>query len=139
MSAPGSGPPAGRVRGREAARVVDRDREHGAATVLVAGVVASMLLLLVGVLALARVQVARQEAQGAADLGSLAAAGALQHGAAPAEACARSTGVVGLNEAATVSCEVEGEEVVVSATVLVELGVFGTYDAVAHARAGPVR
>lgn len=114
------------------------DGERGGATVVVAGVIASMLLVLVAVLALAQVQVARHVAQGAADLGSLAAAGAIQRGVSPVEACAESGRVVLANRAVTATCEVDGEEVVVTATVSAALGALGTVETRASARAGPV-
>lgn len=133
--------PAARRAAPVACRPVPRvpDPEQGAATVLVAGIVAAALILLVGVLALARVQVARHEAQGAADLGSLAAAAALQRGATPAEACGAADRLVRANGARRSSCVVEQEEVVVRAEVAVELGVLGRHDSFATARAGPQR
>jgi secretion/DNA translocation related TadE-like protein len=103
----------------------------------VAGILAGAFVLLVAVLALASVLSARHTAQGAADLGSLAAAQAIQRGAGEAEACGEADRVVRDNEAHLASCRIEGEEVVLDVTVPVDLGAFGAREATASARAGP--
>ncbi|SJM51513.1 hypothetical protein CZ771_04825 [Actinomycetales bacterium JB111] len=102
-----------------------------------AGILAGAFVLLIAILALASVQSARHTAQGAADLGSLAAAQAIQRGAGESEACGQADRVARVNEAYLASCSVEGEEVVLTVTVPVNLGVFGAREASASARAGP--
>lgn len=114
------------------------DHEHGGISVLAAGILGAAFVLMVAVLALAAVQAARHIAQGAADLGSLAAAQALQLGADGPTACGRAERVVADNEGHLADCRIEGEEVVLDVTVPVHLGALGAHEAVASARAGPV-
>lgn len=78
-------------------------RERGAGAVMVLGIVAAVLLLGVGLAALASAQHARGAAQVAADLGALAGAAALRDGY---DECARASAVVDRNGAETTSCTV---------------------------------
>ncbi len=110
--------------------------ERGAATVaaclaLTALLAATLLFLQVGV-----VVVARHRAQAAADLGALAAAGALT---AEADACSRARDLGQRMRVRVRSCTIAGWDVTVVAEVTASLGPLGTPDVRAVARAGPVQ
>lgn len=81
--------------------------------------------------------VARHRAQGAADLGALAAATSVMWG--DGEPCERARVIVGRQEGAArmTSCALDGEDAVVSVVVDVRLGRWGVREATAQARAGP--
>ncbi|WP_067903279.1 Rv3654c family TadE-like protein [Nocardia vaccinii] len=109
--------------------------ERGAATVaaclaLTALLAATLLFAQVGV-----VIVARHRAQAAADLGALAAAGALT---AETDACAPARDLAQRMRVRVRSCTVVGWDVTVVAEVTASLGPLGTPDVRAVARAGPV-
>jgi secretion/DNA translocation related TadE-like protein len=112
-----------------------RNRDRGAATVLVVGVVAVVLVLTSGALMLASVVVASHHARLAADLASLAAAAALQDDGDTGRACASASQVARANGAALQSCSSTVGAVV---TVLVTVdAALWPLPAVARSRAGP--
>ena len=110
--------------------------ERGAASILALSVVAVVLVLTMGGLVVASVVVASHRARVAADLGSLAAASAMQDGADSAQACAVAQQVVRANDAATQSCSSLGADVDLRVTVRARLW---PAPATARARAGPQR
>lgn len=127
----------GPARGRDGAA----GRDAGAGSVLVLGLVAVLVVLGLGVGALAGAQHARGVAQTAADLGALAGARslALPGGLRAAEgsglatqACELAEQVVHRNDAEPLGCEVDGDVVTVTAGRRGALGL-----ARARARAGP--
>ncbi|GAA1848112.1 Rv3654c family TadE-like protein [Myceligenerans crystallogenes] len=123
----------GRGAGRPAS---GPDQERGAGAVMVLGIIGAVLLLTLGLAALAAAQHARGAAQAAADLGALAGAAALRDGY---DECARASAVVGRNGAETTSCTVPAAGVVrVEARTAVGLpGAFSSPGAAhAAARAG---
>ncbi|WP_420113897.1 Rv3654c family TadE-like protein [Pseudactinotalea sp.] len=115
-----------------------RDRERGAATVLLVAVVAVALILAVGAVALAHAAHARGTAQAAADLAAIAAAQAAQRpGSDP---CAVASRVVAANDARLQGCAFEADgHVQVTVVVAVEPVKGWRTTATAAARAGPVR
>jgi secretion/DNA translocation related TadE-like protein len=96
---------------------------------LTALLAATLLFVRVGV-----VVVARHRAQAAADLGALAAAGALTTGS---DSCARARDIGQRMRVRVRSCTVTGWDVTVVAELTVALGPLGTPDVRASARAGP--
>ncbi|WP_435738450.1 Rv3654c family TadE-like protein [Cellulosimicrobium sp. PMB13] len=126
------------MRGRPGGHGPDaRDRERGAGTVLVLGIVACLLVVLVALGGLAQAQAARGRAQAGADLAALAAATALRDGWEP---CGRARETAGRNGVRVVACAETGAgsvrvDVVSGPTVSV-LGV-ALGEATAAARAGP--
>ncbi|PFG20695.1 Rv3654c family TadE-like protein [Serinibacter salmoneus] len=105
--------------------------ERGSGTVLVVGLLGVAAALLIPLVLLASIAGARATAQGAADLAAIAGATAWHDhgGGAP---CAVAGRVLVEHGAYLVSCEVSGEDVVVTAAVPTRVG-----DARATARAGP--
>jgi secretion/DNA translocation related TadE-like protein len=94
-----------------------------------------MLLLVGAVLGVAEAMVARHRtAQSAADLGALAAAGALQRGTDP---CGAAADVVTANGAHLTSCTVSGPDVVLAVEVAGPGWLGARADLTARARAGP--
>ena len=110
--------------------------ERGAASILALSVVAVVLVLTMGGLVVASVVIASHRARVAADLGSLAAASAMQDGADSAQACAVAQQVVRANGAAAQSCSSMGADVELRVTVRARLW---PEPATARARAGPQR
>ena len=113
--------------------------ERGSATVLALGVVGAVLVLLAGGVAVGGAVRAAHQAQASADLASLAAAVALQQGAAPEAACRRAAEMAGANGADVRACSPAADESI-SVRVSVDLpdplgGLPGS--ATATARAGP--
>ncbi|MGY4645409.1 Rv3654c family TadE-like protein [Cellulomonas sp. URHB0016] len=126
------------------------DREQGSGTVLLLGVVAVVLMLGVALSLLVSAQVARAQAQSAADLAALAGAGAMQDAtsglgavaaasaagtAAGAEPCAVAAEVARRNGARLATCDDEGGGVL--AVDARRSAAWGT--ASARARAGPLQ
>jgi secretion/DNA translocation related TadE-like protein len=110
------------------------DRERGAGTVLLLGVVAVVLLCTVGLAALGAAQHARARAQSAADLAALAGAAAHRAGLG---ACDTASASAGRHDATLVAC-VPGDDGTVTVTVSVAAtGPTSLGDATARARAGP--
>ena len=112
--------------------------EDGHATVLGAFVVAALAAVLVMVIYVGGAVLARHRAQSAADLSALAAA--IDHVAGETNPCAAAQDLTRRqgSGAELVGCRTDGDDVVVTVRVPVELGSFGTSDATAAARAGPV-
>ncbi|WP_264029431.1 Rv3654c family TadE-like protein [Cellulosimicrobium sp. SH8] len=113
------------------------DEERGAGTVLVLGIVAAVLVLALGLAALAHAQAARGAAQTGADLAALAAATAARDGWDP---CGRAREVAARNAAAVTTCAEQGGGVVrvdVASTAGVTVLGVALGGATAAARAGP--
>lgn len=110
--------------------------ERGSATVAGACAIAALAGLVVLVLYVGAAVAARHHAQSAADLASLAAASALMLG--EADPCAQAELIARRMEVVLASCSPDGEDVVVSVDVPVDLGLLGNRPARAMARAGPV-
>lgn len=109
------------------------DGERGAGTVLMLGIAAVVITLALALAALGAAQQTRGIAQGAADLGALAGATALQQGR---DACKTARETVTRNHAQLASCTPE-EAGVVGLTVTKSVaGPLGG-EAEARARAGP--
>lgn len=79
--------------------------------------------------------IARHRAQAAADLGALAAAGALIAG--PDAACAQAAAIASAMRTTVAQCRVDGLDVVLTVHAEVRLGRWGIGPATAVARAGP--
>jgi secretion/DNA translocation related TadE-like protein len=110
----------------------ERSADRGAATVWVVGGIAIVMFVMTGVYWLCGAVVARHEAEGAADLGALAAAVTAVDG--EAAACAEARWVVERMGAVLRSCRLSGWDALVEADVA--YAPFGS--AAARARAGPV-
>ena len=110
-----------------------RGDERGAAVVLFLGL--SALLVLVAAVSAGTVAIvfAHRRAQTAADLGALAAAGALQAGSDPCAAAAR---IVGRQRATLTDCVPRGVTVVIATAVSLPAALGGA-EVRARARAGP--
>lgn len=119
----------GARRGR-AVRGVHDDR--GAGTVLVLGLVAVVVVLVLGTAALVGAVVTRGSAQSAADLAALAAAASLQRGAA--DPCSGASEVAERNGAQVEACRCAPDR---SCTVSTTLATATGAAARATARAGP--
>lgn len=112
--------------------------DTGHSTVLGAFVIAAFAAVLVMVIYVGGAVLARHRAQSAADLSALAAAIAHVAGEVNPCAAARDLAARQRSGAELVGCRIDGDDVVVTVRVPVELGNFGTNDAIAQARAGPV-
>ncbi|MGC4933433.1 Rv3654c family TadE-like protein [Gordonia sp. DT30] len=112
--------------------------ERGYATVAAAGLIVGLVSVLIMLVYVGAAVVARHRAQSAADIAALAAAVDQISGG---DACPTATTVVAQQRtgARLRHCRVGGEDVIVEVVVPIELGVFGSRDAVASARAGPVQ
>ena len=110
--------------------------DRGAASVLAVAMLAVLMAVAVAVAQLGAAVAARHRAQSAADLAALAGAVRLDGG--QVTACAMAEAVVTGMHARSTGCTVQGLDVVVSVTVPVNLGRWGTGTAQARARAGPV-
>lgn len=109
--------------------------ERGAATVAACLALTALLAATLLIGEIGAVIVARHRAQAAADLGALAAAGALSAG--PGDACAQAR-EIGLRMRVRVhTCAVAHWDVTVVAEVCASLGPFGAQVVRATARAGP--
>lgn len=112
------------------------ERERGAATVLVVAMAAVLCFVTVGLAAAGGLVVAQRRAQAAADLASLAAAGALSdHGSG----CDAAASVAERNRATLVSCVVDGQEATVTVIVPGPRWPGRRVEVTAQARAGPGR
>lgn len=107
------------------------------------GVTVTACLALLGVFAavvlIGQIEVAvagRHRLQSAADLGALAAAGALDGGTVAG--CGRAGDIAGRMGARLVGCEVRGWDVTVTVEARISLGPVGAWDVRAAARAGPM-
>ncbi|MCK8612983.1 Rv3654c family TadE-like protein [Gordonia sp. C13] len=111
--------------------------DQGNATVLGAFAIAALAAVLVMVIYVGAAVLARHRAQSAADLSALAAAA--DHVAGESDPCtaARAVAAAQRPSAEVVSCRLDGDDVLVSVRVPVDLGSFGVRAATASARAGP--
>ncbi|MGJ0120006.1 Rv3654c family TadE-like protein [Williamsia sp. MIQD14] len=109
--------------------------EQGMATVLGACVIAAMVALIVGVSWFGAAVVARHRAQSAVDLAALAAA--QRWILALDDPCGAARSVAAETRVRITLCRTDGDDVVVTGSVDIDLGPFGARTAVADARAGP--
>ncbi|ATD69269.1 MULTISPECIES: Rv3654c family TadE-like protein [Gordonia] len=112
--------------------------DQGNATVLGAFAIAALAAVLIMVIYVGAAVLARHRAQAAADLSALAAAADHVAGESDPCAAARTLAATQRPSAEVVSCRIDGEDVLVSVRVPVDLGRFGMRSAGASARAGPV-
>ncbi len=109
--------------------------DAGGMTVLAACALTALLVVVIACVQVGSAVSGRHQAQSAADLSALAAAGALDRGTA--DACGAAREVVGRMRGELTGCVVEGWDVVATVKITLPLGRFGLRDAVAAARAGP--
>lgn len=103
---------------------------------LALGIVAALMSLTVAAMLVLAAMQARAVAQGAADLGALAAAQSLQAGSATP--CLTGARVVAANHGSLTACEVAGEHVVLTVRAAAPAGSLGPdLVATARAHAGP--
>jgi secretion/DNA translocation related TadE-like protein len=107
--------------------------ERGAAVVLFLGLSAVLVLVAAVSTGTIAILLAHRRAQVAADLGSLAAAAALQAGVDP---CASAARIVGRQRAGMTACVTQGSSVVVATSVSLPASLGGAH-VEARARAGP--
>ena len=112
-----------------------RVRDGGAATVLVVGLVAALLVLTAGALVIASAVVASHRARVAGDLAALAGAAALQDSADGGRACAVAQGVARANGAVLQGCSSAGDGII-TVRVTVDAALWPR-PASARSRAGP--
>ncbi|WP_439031396.1 Rv3654c family TadE-like protein [Gordonia terrae] len=112
--------------------------ESGNATILGAFGIAALAAVLVLVIYIGGAVLARHRAQSAADLAALAAA--VEHVGGGADPCRSARDLAGKQQppADLVECRTDGDDVVVTVRIPVDLGGFGIRAATAQARAGPV-
>ncbi|WP_405149356.1 flp pilus-assembly TadE/G-like family protein [Nocardia salmonicida] len=110
--------------------------DAGGATVFVCVALAGLICLTLSVGQVGGVVVARHRAQGAADLGALAAAEVLAEGAE--KGCGEAGEIARRMGVRVRRCVVAQWDVVVEVEANVSAGVFGVRTAQASARAGPV-
>lgn len=108
--------------------------ERGSATPLAVGLLGVVLFVGAALGVVAAVVATHRSAQAAADLASLAGAGALQR---QADACAAAARVADANGAALEDCSVAGEDVTVTVRVTGPHWLGQVADLRAEARAGP--
>lgn len=117
-------------------RAILRDDE-GSGTIYGLGIMGAVLALFILVTALIQAQTASGQARLAADLAALGGATASNSTQAQMDACAVASQVAASNSATLVSCELIGEDVLVSTAV--DSTILGIpRQATARARAGPV-
>jgi len=116
-----------------------RQGDRGSGTIAAVGAAGVVLIGLTGGLALASAVHASHRARAVADLAALAAASALQRGAAPAGACGQALQVARSNGAGLRGCAVRDDlSAVVEVSSVVTLAMPGLpTEATARARAGP--
>ncbi len=112
------------------------DSDRGGATVLGCVAVTALIAVTLMIAQVGAVVVARHRVQAAADLGALAAAGALVAGTEVA--CAEAEEVVHLMSSGMRGCEVAEWDAVITAEGNVPIGLFGHRSVRAVARAGPL-
>lgn len=115
------------------------DREQGAGTVLVLGIIGVIASVTITLTLLGGALVAAHHARTAADMGSVGAARMLQVDDDTARACSQAALLVEANGAHLRGCQREGADVRVTASVATPavLRAFGHREAVAVANAGP--
>jgi secretion/DNA translocation related TadE-like protein len=107
---------------------------QGATTVVALGLVGLLLVVAAVATGTTAIVLAHRRAQVAADLASLAAAGALQAGTDP---CGSAAAIAARHDADLTGCRVDGFDVVVTTGVTLPPALGGRA-VVARARAGPV-
>jgi len=112
-----------------------RAGSRGSATVVMLGVIASVLILTVAGLLLASAVLASHRARTAADLAALAAAAGLMRGESASAACESAAQVAAINHGRMQQCITSGTQVRLSVAVIA--GVKGVGVASARSRAGP--
>lgn len=122
------------MRGALGIRRRSRD-QRGSTTVVMLGVIASVLMLTITGLMLASAVLASHRARAAADLGALAAAGVLMRGGPVIAACESAAQVAARNHGRLLACIASGTEV--RLRVAVVAGLTGVGVAGARSRAGP--
>lgn len=110
-------------------------KARGSVTVVMVGVIASLLILTISGLLLASAVLASHRARAAADLAGLAAAGVLMRGGSGVAACDLAAQVAAMNHGRIADCLASGTEVQLKVAVLA--GVKGVGVATARSRAGP--
>ncbi|KAA0024447.1 Rv3654c family TadE-like protein [Antrihabitans cavernicola] len=110
--------------------------ERGGATVFAACAMCGLLVVALLIVQFGAAVSARHNAQSAADLAALAAAGELDRG--DEAACTAASAVADRMHVRVRSCEVQSWDAVVTVVGRVLLSTFGAKDVVAVARAGPV-
>jgi secretion/DNA translocation related TadE-like protein len=110
-------------------------RSRGSVTVVMVGVIASLLILTISGLLLASAVLASHRARAAADLAGLAAAGVLMRGGPGVAACDLAAQVAAMNHGRMEDCIAAGTEVQLRVGVLA--GLKGVGVATARSRAGP--
>ncbi|WP_199849819.1 Rv3654c family TadE-like protein [Blastococcus sp. Marseille-P5729] len=110
--------------------------DRGSGTFYVASAITILSAVVAGVVLVGKAHAAHARAAAAADLAALAAAQVLLDGAG--DPCGRAGAIAQRNRAVVDACLIDGETVVVTASVPVELGGLGVLSATARARAGPV-
>jgi secretion/DNA translocation related TadE-like protein len=113
-----------------------RERDRGAATVMVLAIGLVVIAAGLGGAAIGAARVGRHQAQAAADLGALAGAARVIEG--PDVACATAARLVAANGAGMSACEVAGWDVIVRVEIAVMIKPGPVRYAHAAARAGPV-
>ncbi|WP_197514881.1 Rv3654c family TadE-like protein [Mycobacterium sp. 852013-50091_SCH5140682] len=109
--------------------------DAGSASVLAAAMIGVLVTFTAAGASLGAAVIARHRAQAAADLGALAAAGALIAG--PDAACRQAATVASAMRTTVAQCRVDGLDVVLTVHAEVRLGRWGIGPATAAARAGP--
>lgn len=109
--------------------------DAGSATVVMLGVIASVLMLTISGLMVSSAVLASHRARASADLAALAAAGVLLRGGSTVEACESAAHIAVVNHGQLQQCIRSGAEV--RLTVAVEAGLRGVGVASARSRAGP--
>jgi secretion/DNA translocation related TadE-like protein len=113
---------------------MSRPDERGAATVLAVAFLAVLLLIGSALGVVAAMVRAHRAAQSAADLGALAAASAIARGRDP---CGSAAAIVDANGAKLRSCEIQGQDALVTVEVAGPRWLGQDSDLSAQARAGP--
>jgi secretion/DNA translocation related TadE-like protein len=111
-----------------------RRDERGAITVFAVACLAVLLLIGAALGVVAAMVRAHRAAQSAADLGALAAASALARGRDP---CGSAADIAAANGAELLSCEIQGQDALVTVEVTGPHWLGQTADLTAQARAGP--
>lgn len=110
--------------------------DRGVATVFASFVMLALLVVAMSIVHVGSSVAARHQAQSAADLAALAAAGALDGG--DESACVAAETIARRMSVSLAGCSVEDWDVVVTVTAKKDLAAFGTKEVRAVARAGPV-
>ncbi len=108
--------------------------DRGAATVFAVACLAVLLLIGSALGVVAAMVRAHRAAQSAADLSALAAASAIARGRDP---CGSAAGIAAANDAELVSCEIAGQDAVITVEVTGPRWLGQHSDLTAQARAGP--